>query len=255
MKFCIIGSGNVATHLAQALVEQHHSIEGIYSPHIEHAKVLAQKVHAAKFTDNISSLPQADCYVFSIKDACLAHTIEKAKQELHISNKLCIHTAGSGIEQTAVLYPMQSISKEKNLDFSKVPLFIEANNSATLQIITRLASQLSRSVTPLNSDKRKMLHLAAVFANNFTNHCCALAYKLLQENGINPQCLLPLFDETMLHTLTPQQAQTGPAIRWDENVINMQRQLLKSNNPEMLAIYDVMSKSIHHLHTLSAEET
>lgn len=261
MKICIIGSGNVATHLAQALHNLHHTITGVYSPHIEHAKALAQKVNATMTTDSILLLPQADCYVFSVKDASLADVIKQFREAHPQTDALCIHTAGSmplsvfnSIKHSAVLYPMQSFSKNKFVDISKVPLFIEGSCPTALHEVSVLAHQLSQSVTTLDSNKRKMLHLAAVFANNFTNHCCALAYKLLSDNNIDPHCLLPIIDETTnkLHSMMPLQAQTGPAVRWDENVINMQHQLL--NGSDLQNIYDTMSQSIHRLHTLQKKE-
>ncbi len=262
MKICMIGSGNVATHLAQALYNLHHTIVGIYSPHIEHAKELAQRVNAAITTDSLSSLPQADCYIFSVKDAFLIDVINHVKGSLSHSDSLCVHTAGSmplsvfnGFNHAAVLYPMQSFSKSKMLNIKDVPLFIEANTIGDLQQVSAIAHELSNSVIELDSDRRKILHLAAVFANNFTNHCCALAYKLLNDNHIDPQCLLPIIDETTqkLHAMTPLQAQTGPAIRWDENVIKMQHNML--NNSILQHIYDAMSESIHQLHTLQQEKT
>lgn len=257
----MIGSGNVATHLSIALSQHNFTIESIFSPHLDHAMSLAKKIGNIAFTNNLCSLPKADCYIFSVKDEFLSSTIEEAKRVIpHLSQALCIHTAGSislsvfnDIENAAVLYPMQSFSKDKPLDFSLVPLFIEATNVATSERVEKMAHVLSTNVTFLNSTQRKKLHLAAVFANNFTNHCCALAYKLLEHNGIDPSCLLSIIDETAhkLHTMSPIEAQTGPAARWDENVMQIQRELL-ADLPQLQHIYDTMSQSIHQLqHTTS----
>ena len=258
----MIGSGNVATHLSIAISAiPQHSIEAIYSPHIDHAEALAKKVGTALFTDDLAALPEADCYIFSVKDAFLEKTIAEAKKVVpHICKALCIHTAGSmplslfkGFTKGAVLYPMQTFSKDKKkMDFHRVPLFIEANSVVAATQLQLFAAQLSSKVTILDSAKRKRLHLAAVFANNFTNHCCTLAYKLLEDEEIDPHCLLPLIDETAkkLHKLSPLEAQTGPAVRWDENVINEQKTLL-SAHPEMQEIYDLMSQSIHLFHSSS----
>lgn len=258
----MIGSGNVATHLSITISSiPQHSIEAVYSPHIDHAEALAKKVDAPLFTDKLAALPEADCYIFSVKDAFLEKIITEAKIAVpHICKALCIHTAGSmplslfkGFTKGAVLYPMQTFSKDKKkMDFRHVPLFIEASNADVALQLQLFAAQLSSKVTVLDSVKRKRLHLAAVFANNFTNHCCALAYKLLEDEEIDPHCLLPLIDETTqkLHQLSPLEAQTGPAVRWDENVINEQKALL-SAHPEMQEIYDLMSQSIHLLHSPS----
>ena len=117
-------------------------------------------------------------------------------------------------------------------------------------LIKQLSNQLSESVTPLNSEQRKIVHLAAVFANNFTNHCCTLAYKLLEENGINPKLLIPIIAETFrkLDKIGPVKAQTGPAVRWDTNVLHAHTDLLRPN-PSMQQIYKLMSDSIHYYHS------
>lgn len=262
MNICMIGSGNVATHLSVALAAQHHTILGVYSLHTENAKQLAQKVKAPIATNNIAALPQADCYIFSVKDTALQQIIEIAKATHDLTDTLCIHTAGSmplnvfkDTKQAAVLYPMQSFSKGKTVDFHHLPLFVEANSPIAFQRVNQLANELSDNVTPLDSERRKVLHLAAVFANNFTNHCCTLAYELLQKNDIEPTCLLPIIDETnrKLHTMSPKQAQTGPAVRWDENVMTMHENMLR-DEPQMLQIYTSMSQSIHQTSTTKTEK-
>jgi predicted short-subunit dehydrogenase-like oxidoreductase (DUF2520 family) len=124
---------------------------------------------------------------------------------------------------------------------------VEGNDDLSLQAATALASSVSDNVRELNSDDRRFLHLAAVFACNFPNHCYALAADILERHGVSFDVLLPLIDETArkVHSLHPRQAQTGPAVRYDENVINAQLQLL-ADEPLKQQVYDLMSKSIHH---------
>ena len=150
------------------------------------------------------------------------------------------HTANYG-----VLYPMQTFSKTREVDFNVIPFFLEANTSENAGKLQHLAEKLSGNIRFLSSDKRKSLHLAAVFACNFTNHIYALAVKLLEEQDIPADVLLPLIDETAakIHTMPPRVAQTGPAIRYDENVIN--KHLAMLGDSDMRSIYRLISQSIH----------
>ena len=126
-----------------------------------------------------------------------------------------------------------------------IPLFLEANTQKDADYLKNIASALSENVRFMSSEKRRSLHLAAVFACNFTNHIYALSYKLLEEEGISADVLLPLIDETAakIHLMSPAAAQTGPAIRYDENVIN--KHLAMLNDPDMRSIYQLLSRSIY----------
>lgn len=259
MEVCIIGSGNVATHLSQALISAGHTISAIYSHHIEHAKHLAEKLGVSLYTDNIQELPKSDAYLFMIKDNALSNAVAQLKKNDSAHNALWIHTSGCmplstfcHITNAAVMYPLQTISKGRAINFKNVPLFIEGNNEFANMQIEQLSNQLSESVTPLNSEQRKIVHLAAVFANNFTNHCCTLAYKMLEDNGINPELLTPIIAETFskLNEIGPGNSQTGPAVRWDINVLHAHTDLLKAV-PSIQHIYKLMSDSIHYYHSES----
>ena len=141
-----------------------------------------------------------------------------------------------------VFYPMQTFSKERLVDFAEIPLFIEGDDPA----IRQLAESISRRVYELSTEARKYLHLSAVFACNFVNHCYALSAALLEQHGLPFDAMLPLIDETArkVHELHPHDAQTGPAVRYDENVIRMQTALL-ADNPELQQIYELLSLDIH----------
>lgn len=252
MNICILGSGNVATHIAKSL-DKEEDVVAIYSKTLAHASLLTKCLRHAVPTDSLASIPNADIYLFALKDSVLAEVIASMKNLGIGKDALWVHTAGSmplsvfeGINYSAVLYPMQTFSKKRTINFKEVPLFIEANNIQSSHIIETLAKKISDHVTWLDSDKRRYLHLSAVFANNFTNHCCTLAFKLLESQGIEGTTLLPLIDETIkkLHTMSPQQAQTGPAVRWDENVISNQVKLL-DGMPGLQQVYTLLTQSIH----------
>ena len=141
---------------------------------------------------------------------------------------------------------MQSFSKQREVDFNNIPFFIEAANADDCRMLKELASTLSDSVYDLSSVARKHLHLAAVFASNFANHCYELCDEILGKYDIPFEVMLPLIDETArkVHSMSPKSAQTGPAIRYDENVIGMQSRMLAYDD-RIRQIYDIMSKSIH----------
>ena len=251
---CFIGAGNVATHLADAVARAGYSVNAVYSRQVEHAQNLARKVGAPIATDRLILLPYADVYVFSVKDSVLEEVVRAFSQVTKNSEALYVHTAGSmplsvladTFKNAAVFYPMQTFSKNRKLDFKSIPVFVEANCPENLDAVTRFAQNVSERVVALSSEKRKKLHLSAVFACNFANHCYNLAFNLLESEQIDPTCLLSLIDETTskIHEITPHAAQTGPAVRWDENVMKSQIEQLKAF-PEMQSVYEVMSASIH----------
>lgn len=254
MKIILIGAGNLATHLGKAIFAAGHDVVQVFSRTMQSATALASEVGAQPVSDISAVRADADLYVVSVKDSALAELIPalcKGKE-----TKVFLHTAGSipmdvfqGMAlHYGVLYPMQTFSKQREVDFSQIPCFIEANDEYALQQIGDVAHQVSSRVYHLASEDRKYLHLSAVFACNFVNHCYALSQEILKEHGIPFDVMLPLIDETAakVHELDPKEAQTGPAVRYDENVLRAQGALLKSN-PQMKDIYDRMSMSIHKL--------
>ncbi|WP_102406120.1 Rossmann-like and DUF2520 domain-containing protein [Parabacteroides bouchesdurhonensis] len=249
MRVVFIGAGNLATRLSLDMQRVGMTIEQVYSHTSGHAKSLADKLHSSWTTELENITAEADLYVFSLKDKVLQEVISGVKP----NNGLWIHTAGSMpmkvfegyTNNYGVLYPLQTFSKEREVNFSVVPFFLETNSLENKEILFKIASLLSDNVQFLSSEKRKYLHLAAVFACNFTNHIYTLAGKILAEQKIPTDVLLPLIDETAakIHSMSPAMAQTGPAIRYDENVIN--KQLAMLDDPEMKAIYQLISRSIY----------
>lgn len=253
MKIVLIGAGNLATHLGKALHAAGHDMVQVFSRTMQSAETLASLLDAEPLTDMAQVRDDADVYIFSVKDSALEQLVS---QLCGGEKKVFLHTAGSMPMSVfrgktlhyGVLYPMQTFSKQREVDFSIIPCFIEANDEFALKQIESLAGQISHRVYQLSSEDRKYLHLSAVFACNFANHCYAASQELLQQHGIPFDVMLPLIDETAakVHGMTPKEAQTGPAVRYDENVIGKQIQLLE-NQPYFQKIYDCMSKSIHEL--------
>ena len=253
MKIVLIGAGNLATHLGKALHAAGHDMVQVFSRTMQSAETLASLLDAEPLTDRAQVRDDADVYIFSVEDSALEQLIS---QLCGGEKKVFLHTAGSMPMSVfrgkalhyGVLYPMQTFSKQREVDFSIIPCFIEANDEFALKQIEGLAGQISHRVFQLSSEDRKYLHLSAVFACNFANHCYAASQELLQQHGIPFDVMLPLIDETAakVHGMTPKEAQTGPAVRYDENVIGKQIQLLE-NQPYFQKIYDCMSKSIHEL--------
>ncbi len=253
MKIVFIGAGNLATHLGKALHAAGHDMVQVFSRTMQSAETLASLLDAEPLTDMAQVRDDADVYIFSVKDSALEQLIS---QLCGGEKKVFLHTAGSMPMSVfrekalhyGVLYPMQTFSKQREVDFSIIPCFIEANDEFALKQIEGLAGQISHRVYQLSSEDRKYLHLSAVFACNFANHCYAASQELLQQHGIPFDVMLPLIDETAakVHGMTPKEAQTGPAVRYDENVIGKQIRLLE-NQPYFQKIYDCMSKSIHEL--------
>ena len=252
MKVVCIGSGNVATHLSQALYKAGFTIIQIISRTEDHAKTLAQSVDA-DWTTAPDDIEDADIYIYSVSDSALGEMIRRnpRKDGLHV------HTAGSmslslfegSKARGGVLYPLQTFSKGKAVDFKDIPLFIEASNADDLNIIRELASRISNKVYEASSAQRQQLHLAAVFTCNFTNHLFAIAESILHEADIPFEVLRPLIQETIdkTATLSPREGQTGPAVRKDFNV--MEKHLDKlTDHPQWKEIYRLLSKSIidHH---------
>ena len=147
-----------------------------------------------------------------------------------------------------VFYPMQTFSKSREVDFKVIPCFIEGNDDYATKTLHELVSSISDRVYELSSDDRRYLHLAAVWACNFTNHCYEVSAEILEHHGIPFDVMLPLIDETAakVHSMAPADAQTGPAIRFDENVIRAQAALMR-DNPLQKDIYERLSMSIHQV--------
>ena len=251
MKVISIGAGRLAWHLVQALSGAGHEVVQVYSRTEESAAALAAKVGAQPVC-RMDDVGDADVYVVAVKDAVLADVVRQLCKGR--AARVFLHTAGSMPMQVfdglaahyGVFYPMQTFSKERALDFSRIPIFLEGSDPVALGVARTLAESVSRQVVELSGEGRRRLHLAAVFACNFANHCYELSAEILERHGIPFSVMLPLIDETAakVHTMSPREAQTGPAVRFDENVMQAQMQLL-AGQEQARHIYEEMSRSIY----------
>ncbi|RIJ36655.1 Rossmann-like and DUF2520 domain-containing protein [Pontibacter oryzae] len=252
MNIAIIGAGNVAWHLAQALQAAGHNIIGVYSRTAGSRDALLEKLAHAKATTSLDLQHIAvDAVLIAVPDAALANVAAALKVA---PGTLVAHTSGamplaalSPVTGAAigVFYPLQTFSKAKAVSFQAVPLLLEAENPGTLKQLEELAASITQTVHKVDSVARKQLHLAAVFACNFTNHLLGISQELLYGAGLPPQSLDPLIKETVNKALEqhPFTVQTGPAIRHDENVIEAHLHMLEQQ-PRLHQLYTLLTQSI-----------
>ena len=251
-RIVLFGAGNVAHHLGKALQENGNRIIQIIGRTNKSTANLAANLNC-NFSINYNDISEnADIYIIATNDTSISDILSK----INFENKLVIHTSGSTaidvfskIPNHGVLYPLQTFSINRAIYFSNIPLFIEANNLKSRQTIENMARQLSHKVEYANSEKRKTLHLSAVFACNFTNHMLVISQLLLEKEELNFDYLKPLITETIKKALDnePLNSQTGPAIRNDESIIEKHIELL-SNNIDYQKMYSFVSESINKLH-------
>ncbi len=246
----MIGAGNMATRLSIALADAGHNIRQIYSRTLQSAKILAEKLGKdTLYTDDIGKIiTQSHLYIFSISDQALPDVIA----HMPSCSGVWVHTAGSmpmDIFETrsqhyGVIYPMQTVSKERAIDWKQTPIFVEVANEEDAVLLETVARSISQQVTQCNSQQRQALHLAAVFACNFTNHMYAIAEELLRKQGLdfNAMKLLIRETESKAENFSPRKVQTGPAVRQDYNVMDKHLALL-GNSPEC-ELYRLISNNI-----------
>ena len=248
MQIVLIGSGNVAFHLAKAFSEAQIPISQIFGRNTTELQKISEQFSIPFSTE---TLADADLYIISVSDSSIAEVSALIKNK----NVLVAHTSGSvsrealsGNYRKSVFYPLQTFSKSKNLDYSKIPFFIDAENENDEEILKNLASKISKNVMLANDEKRKYIHLTAVFACNFVNHLYARAKEISDSQGIPFDYFLPLIDETTqkIHELEPKLVQTGPAIRNDEKVLKLHESLL--TDEEKLKIYKTLNESIKKMY-------
>lgn len=259
MKISFIGSGNVAWHLSQAFEDKGHHICEIYSRRLANSKALVSKLFDAQsFTSLDFSKSEAELFVLAIKDDAITEVLD---QLILPKNSILVHTSGiksldllinwaeqieEEIVNVGVFYPLMTFSKDKKLNFSDVPLCLEAQNESTENILVKLGQGISDIVYIVDSQERKILHLAAVFSNNFVNHLLAITQDLLLDNDLEMSLLKPIIRETISKALAAEniyEVQTGPAHRGDQKTMKNHLELLKTN-PQHEKIYRVLSESI-----------
>lgn len=250
-KIAIIGTGNVGWHLATVLDAAGHTITEIYNRNFDKAEWLADQLyHAEPVNDLDFTESAADLYLICVPDAAILQVAARLKVP---AGAIVAHTSGSQpldlIEglgfYAAVFYPLQTLTAGKRVDFTQVPICLEAADDKVLKYLHKLALTISKQVVYLSSEQRKSLHMSAVFACNFVNHMMHLASNILEAEEMDFSLLHGLIAETVNKALEigPAKAQTGPAVRNDQVTIAKHLELLDTN-PELRNIYETLSKSI-----------
>lgn len=254
-KVAIIGAGNLATRVSLELHHKGVEIVQVYSQTVTSALSLARMLGCNYVIKPEKITTEADIYLISVSDMVVNDLLSK----MNFNNKLLAHTAGSiplsdlkkFSKNYGVFYPLQTFSKFRDISFSRIPFCIEANNKDNEDILMELASTISKDVRLINSEQRKQLHLAAVFACNFVNHMYAVASELLEEKDIPFDIIRPLIAETAskIKNMTPRAAQTGPAIRLDKNVL-LEHQSMLNSQTKLKKLYAQISENINEYHKL-----
>ena len=248
MKIVIIGSGNVAYHLAKAFTQNNIKVSQIFGRNEVELNKISEELNIPYST---KELADADLYLISVSDSAVEQVSDLIKTEkalvAHTSGSLPIETL-NGDYRKASFYPLQTFSKTKNLEYSKIPFFIEAENQIDEKSLFELASIISENVETSDYEKRKYIHLTAVFACNFVNHLFARAKEISDSQDLDFNYFIPLIDETVekIHHLEPKSAQTGPAVRGDERILKLHEELI--TNDEHLKIYNTMNESIQKMY-------
>ncbi|KAA1246364.1 Rossmann-like and DUF2520 domain-containing protein [Aquimarina sp. RZ0] len=245
IRIVIIGAGNVARHLYTAFhtsglvkIVQCYNRQGI---------IINNHQQTIPVTDNINNLAEADIYIIAISD----DAIESVAKHMLFKDRLVVHTSGSvpmkilnDNNRKGVFYPLQTLSATKRIDYTTIPFCIEAEEKKDIVLLQKLATTLSPKVYEISSDQRKVLHVAAVFVNNFTNYMFSMGNEICSEHNIPFEILHPLISETAKKILEipPQAAQTGPAKRNDQNTIHSHLDILKDDSKKEL--YKLLTKAI-----------
>lgn len=247
MRIVIIGAGNVATHLAKALDNKHDIIQ-VYSKELANAQTLAKLLKNASYTDTLSHISQdADLYIISVKDDAIKDIVSEIKFDsgiwVHTSGSVAIDIFATSFSNYGVLYPLQTFSKDVEVNISEIPFFIEGNKKANTTKIEDVARALSNQVLYADSSQRKSLHIAAVFGCNFVNHLWTQADEILHDAGYEFDILVPLIKATLNKAalISPIEGQTGPARRGDKNIMQSHEQMLP---PSKAKLYNILSQSI-----------
>ncbi|MGE8600167.1 MAG: Rossmann-like and DUF2520 domain-containing protein [Acinetobacter calcoaceticus] len=257
MKISLIGSGRVAFHLAQALLAQGHNIVQVYARDFDKTQKFAEKIQA-KACQSLQQFQSTDLIILAVSDSAIAELVKQVHELF--PETLMVHTSGSTDievishvhEKAGVFYPLQTFSFERDVDWSATPLFVEALADVDQGLLSDLANSLSKRVYQYTSKQRLTLHLAAVFACNFSNYCFDMAKQIVDAEQVDFSLLYPLMIETAKKATEndPMQMQTGPAMRGDQNILAMHQNLLaQANRDDLKEVYQLLSDGIlkrHH---------
>lgn len=252
LKIAILGAGNLAWNLAPALEDAGHEITEVYARDIQKAKEITERIYSAEAKDELDfSESDAKLFILAIKDDALS---EVADQLILPEGSILVHTSGampvevisqSSASYVGVFYPLQSFTKGKKVDFEEVPFLLESEDEGTVQLLKKVAKSLSPLVYLLRAKDRQAVHVAAVFASNFTNHMLRIAEEILHRQGLDREMLKPLIIESISKSLQlgAKKAQTGPAIREDYETLEAHHHFL-AYNEQLAEIYRLISQDI-----------
>ncbi|NMH28930.1 Rossmann-like and DUF2520 domain-containing protein [Flavobacterium silvaticum] len=242
----IIGYGNVGQQLAHSF----HSSENANLVQVyNRSQILPSSLPSELFINDLGQLKPADIYIISVSDRSVVEIASK----LPFTDRLVVHTAGSLVfdalpdtNRRGVFYPLQTFSRSKSVDFSGLPVFVEAENEADIALLESAAKALKARVFEIDTNQRKALHVSAVFACNFSNHMYKIADDICKANNIPFDALHPLILETAqkIMSLSPSEAQTGPAIRRDEPTISAHLDFI--NDASKKELYELLTRSIQN---------
>lgn len=251
-KIALIGAGNVAWQLAPALEDAGHEITEIYSRDLAKAIEVTERVYSAEAKNDLDfSESQAQIFILAVKDSAIP---EVADAVILPEGSILVHTSGtmpldilgySSASFTGIFYPLQSFTKGKKIEMDEVPFLLEAEDEETFQKLKKLAKSLSPMVYKVRSRDRKAVHIAAVFASNFSNHMIRIAEEIMRRQGLDFEMLKPLIIETISKSLQlgAKKAQTGPAVREDYETLEEHFRFLKYNE-QVAEIYRIISQDI-----------
>lgn len=251
IKVVIIGSGNVAQHLIKVMqIAANVNLVQVFARNKESVLHL---IAEDKITSDYNAIKEADVYIISVSDNAIAEVAEN----LPFQNRLVVHTSGTSElsvldtkNRKGVFYPLQTFSKSKEIDFSSIPICLEAENGEDFKTLQSLSQNISEKIFAISSEQRKSLHVAAVFVCNFVNHMYTIGNQICEEHNVPFEVLQPLIMETAqkISTLKPEDAQTGPALRNDTKTINKHLEFLQ--NLDYQELYKLLTQSIQNVKKL-----
>ena len=253
-KVVLIGAGKVGYRLGLALHHAGMRIPQVFSRKEENAKQLAYLISSSHTSTLEDIYPQADLYLLAVPDEAIGEVAQRLRKALPpVAQPLVAHTSGATpgsilqeyFQRYGVFYPLQSFSKDRKPEFGRIPFCVYASSKEDLGLLRSIAGLLSSYVYEVDDDQRAHLHLAAVFANNFTNHLFSLSEQILHEAGLPFELLHPLIRETAEKATrhSPADMQTGPAHRGDRSTIEKHLALLETH-PRWKQIYELLTREI-----------
>lgn len=253
MKITLIGAGNVGYHLGKRLFKQQLIVPQVYSRTLANATHLAKKIQA-EGTDRLSDInDQSDVYILSVKDDVIEKVAEQLAANASLKKKLFVHTSGAVpstvlqpyFKNYGVFYPLQTFSKSRRVSFKNIPICIDAKKKKARKLLQQLGKKISQEVHLVKDEERAVLHVAAVFVNNFTNHLFHIAHHICEQEQVDFDILKPLIQETVckIQSQSPYDMQTGPGRRGDRETISKHLDFL-DGNPSYQKVYRLLSNRI-----------